>query len=245
MKSFNVKIAGYLGIGVALSAIVLFSANSRAQDAATDNDSTTVNVSQNQTTIVVVPTPKPEEPADAVVFYITDDRQKAKAGDILTYRIVVRNQRDRDIDQVRIHVIIPDYLVPTATSPSAEANPQARTLTWSNLTLGDRAEQTYAFRAQVAPDAPHDYNLRTVAEINGPGVRGSHTDVTAVESKQFIVSEQAATTVAPAPVTQQPATPTPRPVTPTAPTGPTAGVILAIISLAGGTISARAVFRNR
>lgn len=225
----------YLGVLVALIATVIISAVSFAQDGSVTTDgNTTVNVSANQNTVVVVPSPKPQEPADAVVFYVTDDREVSTAGEIAVYRIVVRNQRNDDISQVRITVRIPDYLVPVATSPSADANPQARTLTWDNLTLSGRAEQTYAIRARIAPETPNNHSIRLVAEINGPAVRGNFTDTTLVESKQVIVSDQAATTTITLPSPAAPPTYPPA-IPPTAKTGTDIGILFSLLSVAVST----------
>src|SRR5688572_24575217 len=90
---------------------------------------------QDGAPITVVPTPAPNEPANAVVFYITDDRQSVTPGEAITYRIVVRNQRHTDISGVRIMARIPDYVIPTETAPQSEPNPEQRTITWNNLVL--------------------------------------------------------------------------------------------------------------
>jgi uncharacterized repeat protein (TIGR01451 family) len=200
---------------------------------AQEGSNTTVNVEQN--TIVVVPTPGPNEPADAVLFFMTDDREVVAPGELITYRIVVRNQRNDDINEVRITARIPDFVIPAEASPEADINPTARTITWNDVSLGGRAEQTYAIRAQIAPNAPFGYIVRTVAEINGPGVRGSFTDGSEVQPRAAQVVEQAATTVAPdvpatAPVV---AVPQPAPVVPSARTGAATNVLIGLTTLGG------------
>lgn len=184
---------------------------------------------QDGSPITVVSTPAPNEPTNAIVFYATDDRQSVAPGEAVSFRIVVRNQRDADINEVRITARIPDYVIPTETSPVSEPNPQQRTIVWNNLTLGARAEQTYAIRAQIAPDAPLNHTIRTVAEINGPGIRGSFTDVSKTEAQSFKIADQAATTVAPV----KPVTPRPAAVIPTAQTGAATNLFIAITTLGG------------
>lgn len=182
---------------------------------------------QDGATVAVVATPAPNEPSNTVVFYITDDRQSVAPGEAITYRIVVRNQRHTDISGVRIMARIPDYVIPTETAPQSEPNPEQRTITWNNLVLRAGTDQTYLIRAQMAPDAPRGHVIRTVAEINGPGVRGSFTDVT--DATSFKIADQAATTAAPV----KPAAPRPAPVTPTAQAGAATNIFLAITALGG------------
>lgn len=223
MKQYFSKKAIVLAVAIAM--VGVSTATVSAQEG-----NTTLNVSQN--TVVVVPTPAASEPADAVLFYITDDRQTAGPGDEVIFRVVVRNQRNDDINEIKITARIPDFLIPLATSPEGEANPGQRTIIWNDVNLSARAEQTYAIRAQIAPNAPAGQIIRTVAEINGPGVRGSFTDSTEVEGEPaFQVAEQAAVTVAPAApaVSQQPVS-----VAPTARTGPVSTLAFMLLTALSG-----------
>lgn len=220
-KNASTRIFTSIAVAVVITATPVY-----AQEGTSTTD---VNVSQN--TVVVVPTPVPNEPAEAVVFYITDDRDVVAPGEIVTFRVVVRNQRNADINEVRITARIPDYVIPTEISPEAQPNPEQRTITWNDISLGARAEQTYAIRAQIAPNTPIGYTVRTIAEISGPSVRGSFTDISRVETK---VNEQAAPTniVLPTPVTPPPYPPA---IPPTAKTGSGTGILFSLLSVAAST----------
>lgn len=181
-----------------------------------------------------------QESSAAVVFQITDDRHAVQPGESVVFRVTARNSQSSDAGGVRITAHIPDYLVPLSTSPAVIANPDARTLTWENITLPARAEQTFSFRAQIAQETPPNTMLRTAAEIIGPGVRSNSTDTTLVESVPFIVTEQAATTTAPSVVT----TPVPPAVVPTARTGPAHGLAIASLALVLAAAAGRAAYQQ-
>lgn len=160
-------------------------------------------------------------------FFKTDDRETIPAGQTLTYRLVVRNPEDHDLTEVRVVDRFPPYLTVLSTSPSdGRVDAQNRTITWSNQTISAGAEVTFAFRAQVAADAPHGFILQNVADVSGPGLRLSATDRTEVVNPQV-----ASVTVS-----------APRPVPTGVPTGMDASSVLMGF---GSTLSAIGTFLLR
>lgn len=180
---------------------------------------TVVSVSTVQTQVVNIPTPQPERKSAA--FFKTDDRDIVQPGQTLTYRLVMRNPSDRDLTEVRVVDRLPPFLIARSTSPTdGRVDAQKRTVTWTNQKISAGAEVTFAFRAEVAKDAPHGFILGNVAEVTGPGLRLSATDRTDVVVPQVA----SAVTVS-----------APRPVPTGVPTGMDAST--ALLSL-GGTLSA-------
>ena len=153
-----------------------------------------------------------------VTSFKSDGRETARVGEVLTYRIVIKNPNDRDLTEVKIVDHVPPFLIPIDTSPKASANAKARTITWDNQTISATSEITFAFRARVAANAPNGFLLQNVADINGPGIHASVTDTTKV------IAPEVAAAVAPR---------KPRPVPVTAKTGTPIDTLSLILSLSG------------
>jgi len=185
-----------------------------------------VSTSQN---VIVVTAPSPEPKQEPVSFFKTDDRDTAKPGQILTYRIVIQNPNENDLTEVRIVDHVPPYLTPLSTNPEARSDAKSRTITWENQTISAKSEITFAFRARVAPDSPDGFLLQNVADVNGPGVRASVTDTTQV------VAPRVAAAVAPKP----------QPVPVTAKTGTPLDVLSFILSLSGSIATAGTLLVRR
>ena len=151
----------------------------------------TVTNTINQQNLVVFTTPTPEPtnppPGPAIVpnefvdIRITDDRTSVKPGEAVTYRISVRNFLPEDLTNVRVTLHVPQYVIPLATIPDAYPDIATRTITWGGQTVSAESEVTFALEAQVQPDVPAGVVLRVPIEVNGPGVRASAEDLSAVE----------------------------------------------------------------
>ncbi len=149
-----------------------------------------MNVSTQQN--VVVTTKEIQKEEGSVTFAKSDGRTTARPGYVLTYRITIRNPKSEDLTGIRIVDHVPPYLIPLSTNPEANADARTKTLTWTNQTISANAEVTFAFTARVAFDAPHGFLIQNIADINGPGVRGTVYDTTQVEAPQVAGAATAA-----------------------------------------------------
>lgn len=195
---------------ISVGAVLLSARTSRASQ---DQSAKTTKVEVLQQTFVAVPavaaaTPTPKAP-EVVTIAKSDDRESVRAGEILTYRIRIRNANNEDRNEVKIVDHVPPFLVPLTFSPAAEVDPKRRTITWRNQTISALAEVTFAFTARVHPSTPDGTILENRVVMNGPGVRGSALDRTVV------VAPKVAAAPAPPPA-RKPTTP-PAPVTVSAP----------------------------
>lgn len=180
-------------------------------------------------------TPPVAAQGEEVTLTITDDRTQGQPGETVTYKVIARNQTDRELNGLKITVHIPDYLVPSATSPAAQANTEIRTLVWDHQILSAKGEATFGFQAKFAAETPRDTTLHTTAHLEGSGVRTSATDNTTIQkTPAFKIADKAAITSAPTPI---PA------VAPSAQTG-TASVLL-LITLTGIGATMTAGFSSR
>jgi uncharacterized repeat protein (TIGR01451 family) len=178
----------------------------------------TVTVVTNQTVEVVE-----KKHEGRVTLFKTDDRDITHPGDVLTYRIVLRNPKDEDRTEVKIVDHVPPYLVPLSWSPSdARTDAARRTITWSNVTLSAGSEVTLSFRARVSANAPDGFLLQNVVDASGPGIRLSATDTTQV------IAPKVAAAVAPAP----------KPVPVSAKTGTPIDAISMLLSVSGSLATA-------
>lgn len=196
---------------------------------------TTVQVFSSQSTVVVVPTTEPVE--GPVTFFKTDDRELASPGQILTYRLVIRNPGDDDITGVKIVDRVPNFLIPLATSPLGTADSARRTITWEDQTISANSEVTFAFQARVAEITPPGFVIHNVADVNGPGIRLSDSDSTVVEG----VVLAGVRDVVPSPPSQLAVG---VPVPATARTGPGLGLTLGFGSVIGGLGLVRRLWRG-
>jgi len=111
----------------------------------------------------------------------TDDHDVVRPGEVVTYRIVVRNEKDNDLTEVKIVDRIPQYMVPLATSHSGRADAKNRTITWDNQTISAGAEVTYTIQVRVAVNAPDGFLLQNIVNANGPGLRLNAVDTSIVQ----------------------------------------------------------------
>ncbi|MDP3997571.1 MAG: hypothetical protein Q8P73_03675 [bacterium] len=172
-------------------------------------------VSVQQDTSLTVPAPvviektiiQKVEASRPVTFYKTDDRDIVKAGQTVTYRLVVNNPFDYDLTEVKIVDHIPPYLIPNSAKPDATPNEAQSTVTWDNVTISAKSEVTFALLARVAPDAPNSFLLRNIADLNGPGVRLTAYDTSTVVTSPVAVAPIQAPPIKPASVTARTGTP--------------------------------------
>lgn len=151
----------------------------------------TVTNTINQQNLVIFTTPTPEPtnpppgpaivPNEFVEVRITDDRTSVKPGEDVTYRVSVRNFLPEDLTNVRVTLHVPQYVIPLSTTPDAYPDIATRTITWGGQTVSAESEVTFALEAQIQPDVPAGVILRVPIEVNGPGVRASAEDLSAVE----------------------------------------------------------------
>lgn len=161
-----------------LTLILLAPATASTALAEESKQESNTNVNVIQTVII----PKEDEGEDKVRLTLSDGREAARPGQILTFRAVVHNPLEDDVNEIQVKVQIPQYLIPVATSPQAKTDPAQRTLTWDNQSVSAGADVTYSFKARVSADAPDERILYTEADINGPGIRDSATDETTVQT---------------------------------------------------------------
>ncbi len=208
------------------------------------NTGTIINNVEQRNTVLVNPTPSPTPtptpapsptpkilPNEELNFQITDNRTVTHIGEELTYRIIMRNFSERDINEATIKVFIPEFLIPSLASDNALEDPAQRLIYWRDVTISADSEVTLFVKAKVQPEAQPGVTLFTVAEINGPGVNAGAEDATSVEGQRVgQIDPQAA-------ISYQPVANTAKQVDVpiTAATGSEAG-ILSIISLISGAI---------
>lgn len=194
-RGFAIAVAPLLLISVVLWGIAL--APSLASESTeevywettTESTDTVVNVSNNTFVAVPVvaasptPTPTPTPtPPDRLSITKTDDRESVEVGSLVTYRIRVKNPNNDDRTEVKIVDHVPQYLIPVKITPAGIADARTRTITWNDQTISALADVTYSYTARVDHSAPDGFVLVNTVEMNGPGVRGSATDVTAVNN---------------------------------------------------------------
>lgn len=157
---------------------------------------------KTEQTIINNVTDDDEDSDKPVTLLKTDGRDVVRAGEVITYRIVIRNPKNEDLTQVKIVDRVPPYLTPISTSPAGRADAASRTITWDNQTISAKAEVTFAIRARVAHNTPNGFLLQNTAEVNGPGLRLNAVDSSTVNAPQIA----SAVTSAPAPVQRVPVT---------------------------------------
>lgn len=155
----------------------------------------------------------------------TDGRDIVRAGEVITYRIVIRNPKNQDLTEVKIIDRVPPYVIPLSTSPLSRADTASRTITWDHQTISAQAEVTFAIRARVAQNAPNGFLLQNIADVNGPGTRLNAVDTSTVSAPQVA----SAVAPAPAPVQRVPVT---------AQTGTPLDTIFLLLSLTGSATTA-------
>jgi len=139
------------------------------------------------------PTPEPEKKDDKGNFSIskTDNRTTVKPGEVSTYKITVKNNRDNDMTDIKITDLVPQYLTPISASPTASiADEKNRKIVWDHQTISAHAEVTFAFKAKIDQNAPNDFVLHNVVNINGDGVKASAADSTTVKTATAMVIEK-------------------------------------------------------
>jgi len=156
---------------------------------------TTTIVTENN--VVVVTDSDDDEDDDTIELYKTDDHETVKPGETLTYRIVIRNNKDHDLTNVKVQDTLPIYLTPLSTQPAASADAKSRKITWDDQTISANSEVTYSLKVRVDQSAPNGFLLQNVAIINGDGIRASASDSTLIQG--YVPQIAGATTTISAP----------------------------------------------
>lgn len=117
-----------------------------------------------------------------VTVNLSDGASTVNAGDMLTWRITIKNERDRDLAGTTIRFHVPAFTVPQDSSPDAQSDVNARTITWRNQTISAGSEVTYFVKVGVAPITPNGFILHARVLVNGDGVHVTAEDTTSVRS---------------------------------------------------------------
>jgi len=168
-----------------------------------------------------------------IEIFVTDGRETVKRGEVITYKVIVKNNRSEDATNVKIISRLPSHLSPFEVKPSATVDAKSRSIVWDHQTISAKSEVTFAVKARVLDSAPNGFLLQNVAIANGDGIRANAVDSTLVEGGGQVAGVATAAVSQPVPVSAK--------------TGVSPNVLSMVISFAGtvatvGTLITKRLF---
>lgn len=112
---------------------------------------------------------------------VTDDRTEAKPGEVLTNTIRVVNDGNASAVNLKVTGTLPSSfatLVPGSVSGGGTVSGGA--ITWTGRVIPPKSSRSFTWKHAVSNDTPDGTELKTAAQLEGPGVSRAATDTTTI-----------------------------------------------------------------